>query len=79
MFFPLQELVDCPLYYTISHLCNIIHSNCPPLLKFRSALLHAGYRVSITHTSAEAVKTDAPSEVIWDIMRAWVGEKLASK
>ena len=42
-------------------------------LKFRSALLHAGYRVSITHTSAEAVKTDAPPSVVWDIMRAWVG------
>lgn len=32
----------------------------------------AGYRVSGTHCSPLAVKTDAPWDVIWDIMRAWV-------
>ncbi|XP_072043894.1 tRNA (guanine(26)-N(2))-dimethyltransferase-like isoform X2 [Amphiura filiformis] len=69
-----EELPDCPLHYTVSHLCNIIHSICVSQLKFRSALLHAGYRVSITHTSAEAIKTDASNLVVWDIMRAW--EKL---
>ncbi|XP_033116946.1 tRNA (guanine(26)-N(2))-dimethyltransferase-like [Anneissia japonica] len=69
-----EELQDCPLYYTLSRLCNIIHCTCPSNVKFRSALLSAGHRVSITHTSAEAIKTDAPSSVIWDIMRSW--EKL---
>ena len=39
----------------------------------RSAILEQGYRVSISHTSANAVKTDAPNAVLWDIMRCWVG------
>ncbi len=38
----------------------------------RSAILDQGYRVSISHTSANAVKTDAPHHVVWDIMRCWV-------
>lgn len=79
-----EELKDCPLYYTTSSLSNIIHTTSMAQLKFRSALLHAGYKVSITHTSAEAVKTDAPPSVVWDIMRAWaklnpVNEKRLSK
>ena len=37
---------------------------------FRSAILNAGYRVSSTHARQDAIKTDAPHEVIWDIMRA---------
>lgn len=28
--------------------------------------------MSSTHAKALAVKTDAPPEVIWDVMRAWV-------
>lgn len=32
----------------------------------------AGYRVSSTHAKALGVKTDAPPEVVWDVMRAWV-------
>lgn len=38
----------------------------------RSALLHAGFRVSLSHACRNAVKTDAPLAVLWDIMRCWV-------
>lgn len=34
--------------------------------------MEQGYRVSISHTSANAIKTDAPNSVLWDIMRSWV-------
>uniref|UniRef100_A0A8B9FLC9 tRNA (guanine(26)-N(2))-dimethyltransferase n=1 Tax=Amazona collaria TaxID=241587 RepID=A0A8B9FLC9_9PSIT len=37
-----------------------------------SALLHAGYRVSLSHACRTAVKTDAPPAVLWDILRCWV-------
>ncbi|XP_038640983.1 tRNA (guanine(26)-N(2))-dimethyltransferase isoform X1 [Scyliorhinus canicula] len=66
-----EELPDCPLYHTMDHLSSVIRSNTPSLLQMRSALLHAGYRVSLSHASKKAVKTDAPSSVIWDIMRCW--------
>lgn len=43
-------------------------------LLYRSALLHAGYRVSFSHACKNAVKTDAPAGVLWDIMRCWVSD-----
>ncbi|KAG5854012.1 hypothetical protein ANANG_G00032980 [Anguilla anguilla] len=48
-----------------------MHCNTPPLLQFRSALLHAGFRVSLSHACKNALKTDAPPAVLWDIMRCW--------
>lgn len=41
----------------------------------RSALLHAGYQVSLSHACKNTIKTDAPATVIWDIMRCWVRVK----
>lgn len=37
----------------------------------RSAILNAnrGYRISISHTVATAIKTDAPASFLWDILR----------
>ncbi|KAG7460423.1 tRNA (guanine(26)-N(2))-dimethyltransferase [Solea senegalensis] len=66
-----EELEDVPLYYTVESLSSTIHCNTPPLLQFRSALLHAGHRVSLSHACKNAIKTDAPPAVLWDIMRCW--------
>uniref|UniRef100_A0A3B3UNK2 tRNA (guanine(26)-N(2))-dimethyltransferase n=1 Tax=Poecilia latipinna TaxID=48699 RepID=A0A3B3UNK2_9TELE len=66
-----EELEDVPLYYTVDNLSSTIHCSTPSLLQFRSALLHAGHRVSLSHACKNAVKTDAPPGVIWDIMRCW--------
>ncbi|XP_072240718.1 tRNA (guanine(26)-N(2))-dimethyltransferase [Leuresthes tenuis] len=66
-----EELEDVPLYYAVDNLSSTIHCNTPPLLQFRSALLHAGHRVSLSHACKNAVKTDASPAVIWDIMRCW--------
>ncbi|KAM4750422.1 tRNA (guanine(26)-N(2))-dimethyltransferase [Anableps anableps] len=66
-----EELEDVPLYYTVDNLSSTIRCNTPSLLQFRSALLHAGHRVSLSHACKNAVKTDAPPGVVWDIMRCW--------
>ncbi|XP_052425923.1 tRNA (guanine(26)-N(2))-dimethyltransferase [Carassius gibelio] len=66
-----EELQDIPLYYVLDHLSSTVHCNTPSMLQFRSALLHAGYRVSLSHACKNAVKTDAPAEVLWDIIRCW--------
>ncbi|KAL2086869.1 hypothetical protein ACEWY4_017928 [Coilia grayii] len=66
-----EELPDVPLYYTLDHLSSTVHCNTPPMLQFRSALLHAGYRVSLSHACKNTIKTDAPPRVLWDIMRGW--------
>ncbi|XP_022620156.1 tRNA (guanine(26)-N(2))-dimethyltransferase isoform X1 [Seriola dumerili] len=66
-----EELEDVPLYYTVDSLSSTIHCSTPPLLQLRSALLHAGHRVSLSHARKNAIKTDAPPAAIWDIMRCW--------
>lgn len=69
-----EELPDVPLYYTLDQLSGTLHCNTPRLLQLRSALLHAGFRVSLSHACKNAVKTDAPPSALWDIMRCWEKE-----
>ncbi|KAI4456709.1 n 2 n 2 -dimethylguanosine trna methyltransferase [Holotrichia oblita] len=68
----LEELDDTPLYYTLEKLSGTLHVETPPMLTIRSAILNAGYKVSYTHCNKVSIKTDAPSKVIWDIMRCWI-------
>ncbi|KAJ6646387.1 putative tRNA (guanine(26)-N(2))-dimethyltransferase [Pseudolycoriella hygida] len=69
-----EELHDVPLYYAIGKMCSLLKLEMVPVLKFRSALLHANYRVSFSHACKQSLKTDAPADVLWDILRCW--EKL---
>jgi tRNA (guanine26-N2/guanine27-N2)-dimethyltransferase len=66
-----EELHDIPLYYTIDKLCCILKLEMIPTLKLRSAILHEGYKVSLSHACKNSLKTDAPIGLIWDILRFW--------
>ncbi len=55
-------------------MCKTVHATAPKSEVFKSALLNAGYRVSGSHACPLAMKTDAPSSVVWDIVRCWVKE-----
>ena len=41
---------------------------------FKAALVNAGYRVSAYHKEPQAIKTDAPNHVVWDVVRAYCKE-----
>lgn len=69
-----EELPDAPLYYVLPKLSHTLGCSTPPIDKFKSALINAGYRVSGYHKEAQAIKTNAPNSVVWDIMRAWCKE-----
>ena len=47
----------------------------PKMKDIQAALINAGYRVSQQHKEPTALKTDAPPNVVWDVMRCWVREK----
>ncbi|KAI8997460.1 N2,N2-dimethylguanosine tRNA methyltransferase [Pilobolus umbonatus] len=68
----IKEEVDAPLYWTLSRLCGTVHCNSIPMMDLFSAILNAGYKVSSSHCGRQTIKTDAPSDLMWDIMRAWV-------
>ncbi|KAG7363778.1 S-adenosyl-L-methionine-dependent methyltransferase [Nitzschia inconspicua] len=67
-----SEELDTPLYYTMPGLCQALKCTSPSNKDFKAALINAGYKVSGYHKEPTAIKTDAPDEVVWDIMRAWV-------
>ena len=68
----LEELPDVPLYYVTDTIARCVHISAPPLVEVKSALINAGYRVSGYHKEPLAIKTDAPSSIVWDIVRAFV-------
>lgn len=74
-----EELPDVPLYYVLDRLARVAGINLCKMVQFRSALLHAGYRVSLSHVNRASLKTDAPASVVWDIVRAWERQHPANK
>lgn len=67
-----SEELDTPLYHTIADLCRTLHCDSPPLKQIKAAIFNAGYQVSGYHKDPNAVKTNAPNDVVWDIMREWI-------
>lgn len=68
----IEELVDVPLYYDLAHLCTVVHCTAPPFSIMRSAILNGGYQVSLSHANKSSIKTNAPMNFIWDVIRYWV-------
>ncbi len=66
-----EELNTVPLYYKLPDMCKTIGCPSPPLQQFKAALVNAGYQVSGYHKEPLAIKTDAPSSTVWDVLRVW--------
>ncbi|KAJ6936467.1 hypothetical protein NC652_011237 [Populus alba x Populus x berolinensis] len=67
-----EELPDVPLFLSLHNLCATLKCTSPSAVIFRSAVINAGYLISGTHVNPLGLKSDAPMDVIWDIMRCWV-------
>ncbi|KAH3765412.1 tRNA methyltransferase, Trm1, S-adenosyl-L-methionine-dependent methyltransferase [Pelomyxa schiedti] len=66
-----EELPDIPLYWTVPSLCHVLRTSNPPRSGCKAFLEKLGYHTSQFHNDPDALKTDAPSEVVWDMMRRW--------
>lgn len=64
-----------PFFVSLSALAKVLHAQTMPINAFRGALYHLGYRSTRSHTKPNSIRTDAPWEVIWEIMREWVRQK----
>jgi len=69
-----EEHADLPLFYRLPQLCKGLKLPPVPLRQFRGTLQSLGYRVSHMHRDPEAIKTDAPNAVVYDLMRLWAEE-----
>lgn len=67
-----EELLDVPLYLSLHSLCSTLKCTSPSASLFRYAVVNAGYNISSSHASPLGLKTNAPMDVVWDIMRCWV-------
>lgn len=67
-----EELPDVPLFLSLHSLCGTLKCTSPSAVIFRSAVINAGFRISGTHAEPLGLKSDAPMNIIWDIMRCWV-------
>lgn len=67
-----EELHDVPLFLSLHNLCGTLKCTSPSAVMFRSAVINAGYRISGSHVNPLGLKSDAPMDVIWDIMRCWI-------
>jgi tRNA (guanine26-N2/guanine27-N2)-dimethyltransferase len=68
-----------PFFVSITALAKVVHAPTPPLNAFRGALSGLGYRFTRSHTSPNSLRTDAPWDVIWEIMREWIRQKCPLK
>lgn len=64
-----------PFFFSVSALSKVLHTQTMPIDAFRGALRHLGYRSTRSHTKPNSIRTDAPWDVIWEIMREWVRQK----
>eukprot|EP01128_Nolandella_sp_AFSM9_P011729 TRINITY_DN8658_c0_g1_i1.p1 TRINITY_DN8658_c0_g1~~TRINITY_DN8658_c0_g1_i1.p1 ORF type:complete len:562 (+),score=125.43 TRINITY_DN8658_c0_g1_i1:2-1687(+) len=65
----MREELPVPLFYSIPLLFRTVKLQAIKYDIFKSALVNAGYQVSVSHCKPDAVKTDAPMSFIWDILR----------
>lgn len=61
-----------PFYLIASSLARVLRCQAPSDAQLKGALLHAGYRVTRSHTKPGTIKTDAPWSDIWRIMTEWI-------
>lgn len=66
-----DEIKDSPLYFSLPELCATFQCTSPTNEQIHAALNNAGYSYSQFHHEPTAIKTNAPSAFVFDIMRAW--------
>jgi tRNA (guanine26-N2/guanine27-N2)-dimethyltransferase len=69
---PPSTIDTAPFFLIPNYLSKVLHTQTPSEDSLRGALRHLGYRVTRSHCKRGSMKTDAPWEVIWEVMREWV-------
>lgn len=63
--------IDALFYYDLSLMAGIIKSSVPSREIVITNLEKLGYKTSVTHTQSGMLKTDAPPNIVWDILKLW--------
>ena len=68
-----------PFFFIPSTLAKVLHCVGPSEAQLRGAFLGLGYQVTRSHTKPGSIRTNAPWNVIWEVMREWVRQKAPIK
>lgn len=68
-----------PFYIFPNSLAGTLRCMAPSEASIKGALRHAGFHAVRTHAARGGIKTDAPWEVVWHIMREWIKQKAPVK
>jgi len=68
-----------PLFFMPTTLAKVIHCSTPPEDQFRGAIRSLGYRVTRSHCKAGSMKTNAPWDILWEVMREFMRTKAPIK
>lgn len=69
------EIEPYPFFFTPTQLSKTVHCATPGENALRGAISHLGYRSTRSHCKPGSIKTDAPWDVLWHIIREWVRQK----
>lgn len=63
--------LHAPFYFSPNSLSSILKFQVPPIKTIVAGLGSLGYQSSLTHANPSAIKTDAPWEAIWYVMKRY--------
>ena len=66
------RVAQSPFYINPSNLASVVRSRCPSDAQIKGAIRHAGFKAARSHTKPSAIRTTAPWEFLWEMMRQWV-------
>ncbi|KAF3895370.1 S-adenosyl-L-methionine-dependent methyltransferase [Trichophyton interdigitale] len=61
-----------PFFFIVSNLARVLRTSTMPEIQFHGALRSLGYKSTRSHAKPNSIRTNAPWEVVWEIMREWV-------
>ena len=64
-----NELLEAPFYFSPNHVASILKLQVPALKTVVAGLGSLGYDCSLTHAQPSTLKTNAPWDAIWFVMR----------
>ena len=64
-----QDEAEAPVaYYVVDKICDKLNLSVPPLMKVVDGVRRAGSQVTLTHFNSRGVKTDAPANVVTEVI-----------
>lgn len=72
---PPSTIDSTPFFFIPNTLAKVLHCSTPPEDSLRGAIRSQGYLVTRSHCKPGSFKTNAPWDILWEIMREWIRQK----